>query len=68
MTTYVPELNEYIEIDWEIGDILDVVDHTQFCEAEGEDDQGRKYTGTIAIVDNNFGNGIPGDVEDVELK
>ena len=68
LNTYVMELNEYLDIEWELGDVIDEVDHTEFHEAEGYDKEGRKFSATISMVDNKHGNGILGEVEDVVLE
>ena len=55
LNTYVMELNEYLDIEWELGDVIDEVDHTEFHEAEGYDKEGRKFSATISMVDKKSG-------------
>lgn len=69
MTTneYIPELNEHVDIEWELDDIVDYDNHIDWHMADGEDESGRKYKATISMIDNRHGNGLLGEVEDVEL-
>ncbi len=63
---YIETLDEHVNIEWELGDIVDYDDHIDFHEATGEDTEGRYYEATISMVDNRHGNGLLGEVEDVE--